>query len=553
MPKYIVTSPDGKDFEITAPEGATQDQVLEYSKQQFATQQPPAAKKQVDSVGSRMARGVKDPVTGLSQLLYNALPSSVQQAGDKANNFLAEYGLTSKIPEGGFNEMVRQDEASYNAPDGVDWARLAGNVASPANLGPGALLKAKALTTGGRRVAAGLGLGAAGGAMQPVTDEDYSGALGRNVLVGGLTGGALSGVGQGLASIIKPKASANPDVSMMQSLGVDVTPGQALGGSSSKLEQKLTSVPFLGSQIEKRRQSTFDQFSNAMFNKAGKPIGFETKNKGFEAIAELDDAVSDAYTKAIKKTSGVRIDNTFINNVANLSDLAAQTSNSDVKRVVDLQINKMLGKVTKADQILPETWKELDASLGKLIRDEGDFTAKNALRQLQSEWRQAAARSNPEQAKLFSNADAGYKNLLILDKAAEAAAKQDGVFSPNQLYKSAKKFAGSEKSIRQKTAPFLQEAIAAEKVIGNSVPDSGTAGRLAVGGGLLGSSLLTLNPMTALTAIGVPALSSLAYTPGANKALTGLITKRPQSAQGLANAVSKYSPYAGLLAAEQTK
>ena len=29
--KYEVTSPDGKKFEITAPEGATQDQVLQYA------------------------------------------------------------------------------------------------------------------------------------------------------------------------------------------------------------------------------------------------------------------------------------------------------------------------------------------------------------------------------------------------------------------------------------------------------------------------------------------------------------------------------------------
>ena len=36
MPEYDITSPDGKKFRITAPEGATQDEVLAYAKDQFA-------------------------------------------------------------------------------------------------------------------------------------------------------------------------------------------------------------------------------------------------------------------------------------------------------------------------------------------------------------------------------------------------------------------------------------------------------------------------------------------------------------------------------------
>jgi len=41
MPKFEITSPEGKRFEITAPEGATQDDVLAYAKTQFSGQ--PAA------------------------------------------------------------------------------------------------------------------------------------------------------------------------------------------------------------------------------------------------------------------------------------------------------------------------------------------------------------------------------------------------------------------------------------------------------------------------------------------------------------------------------
>jgi hypothetical protein len=35
MATFVITAPNGKDYEITAPEGATQDQVLEYAKQNY--------------------------------------------------------------------------------------------------------------------------------------------------------------------------------------------------------------------------------------------------------------------------------------------------------------------------------------------------------------------------------------------------------------------------------------------------------------------------------------------------------------------------------------
>lgn len=42
MPTYEVTSPDGQKWEVNAPDGATQDQVLSYAQQQFAAKQKPA-------------------------------------------------------------------------------------------------------------------------------------------------------------------------------------------------------------------------------------------------------------------------------------------------------------------------------------------------------------------------------------------------------------------------------------------------------------------------------------------------------------------------------
>jgi hypothetical protein len=42
MPKYVITAPNGEKFRVTAPEGATQEAVMAYAKQQYAQMQTPA-------------------------------------------------------------------------------------------------------------------------------------------------------------------------------------------------------------------------------------------------------------------------------------------------------------------------------------------------------------------------------------------------------------------------------------------------------------------------------------------------------------------------------
>lgn len=497
-----------------------------------------------DSVASRFAKGaISDPITGLAQAAYNALPESVQTAGNKLNNMLAQYGLVAPIPEGGLNELVRQQEAQYNAPEGIDVARIAGNVLSPVNALPA--MKLRSAATGLGRVAQGAGLGAAAGLMNPVTSEDYGKALAQNVGLGAAAGGALSGLLSGVSRVISPKASTNPDVAMMRQLGVDVTPGQAMGGAASQLEQKLTSVPVMGDLIANRRQTALEQFNTSMFNKAGQPIGFKTDKKGFEALADLDTAVSQAYKKAVDATPSVRVDTSFLERADNLSRMAEDVADlGATKQALDKQIAKLWSQVSKADQILPDTWKQMDAKLGDAARSTKNMDYKNALRQLQVEWRDMAARSNPEQRGLFKQADAAYSNLVRLEKASDSALKAEGVFTPNQLGRAAQRMAPSKTQKRQGTAPFLAEAQAAERVLGNTVPNSGTFDRALAGGGLAG--LAAVNPLSLLA----PAVGAAMYTSPINKLLTQSIVSRSPFAEPLAKSIGQTAPIAGLLGAQ---
>ena len=66
MPSYEVTSPDGKTWEVNAPEGATQDQVLAYAKSQWSSK--PKPQPAVVGFGQWMRDVVGDPADAPRQL-----------------------------------------------------------------------------------------------------------------------------------------------------------------------------------------------------------------------------------------------------------------------------------------------------------------------------------------------------------------------------------------------------------------------------------------------------------------------------------------------------
>src|SRR5690606_13355534 len=131
------------------------------------------------------------------------------------------------------NQRITEDEQAYQAArqatgqEGMDWWRLAGNVAGAAPLmavAPGAA------STGLGRVGVGAAQGALVSGLQPV----YEGPVAQNTLyqmaTGGAAGGAAAGLGNALSRLISPRASTNPQVQTLLDEGVTPTPGQILGG-----------------------------------------------------------------------------------------------------------------------------------------------------------------------------------------------------------------------------------------------------------------------------------------------------------------------------------
>lgn len=231
MPKYEITSPDGKKFEITAPDGATQEQVLSYAQSQWkAPKHDMAAEVANDSISqgaresaqpqgilekagrwfygdpnattperiaanplTRFAMGAAAPVLGAGQLLRNMGGADNAKVGPFNNDSMAQL-----------EQMKRAGGA-----EGVDVAGIAGKMLSPVALKAAALLGPSATAAG--RIGKGAAMGAGFGAAEPVTSGDYWPQKGMQIVTGTAAGAAVpaaweaaKGIGAGVRNVVQP-------------------------------------------------------------------------------------------------------------------------------------------------------------------------------------------------------------------------------------------------------------------------------------------------------------------------------------------------------------
>ena len=191
-----------------------------------------------------------------------ALKRFVQGIGDPA------FGLGQMVGVG--DEATRQREADYNPPEGVDWARMAGNVVSPANA-------LAAPFQAGKRLVSGVA-GAVSGAAQPSEKE------GLDYWIDKAKEGAFGfGVGAALPGLPKTAAARQ----LMQQ-GIQPSAGQAAGGWVNKVEQALTSFPIAGTSFENARRRPIGEFGEKVIERA-------TGTPGIKSIDEANDVVSAMY------------------------------------------------------------------------------------------------------------------------------------------------------------------------------------------------------------------------------------------------------------------
>jgi len=501
----------------------------------------------------KILKGVSDPLDALAQLAANSVPDDWRKNVDLLNNLIADKtGLVNKIPEGGLNKLIAEKENDYQArrkasgESGIDAYRLAGNVVATLPFASAV----PAAATLPARIGVGAATGGAFGMSQPVTGntDQFWTEKGKQAAIGGAFGAAAPVVMSSIARVISPKASTNAQLQSLRSEGVQPTVGQALGGRMAAVEEKLRSVPILGDMIDRARGQTLVSFNKTAINRSLEPIGKKIDEVGSDGVRKAGDLLSNYYDDALKQVKGVKFDARFDADLTQLRQMASNLTEPMRKRFEQELQQKVVGRMSPNNSMLGDVFKSVDSDLGKIAsRFSKSSTAAeqelgDALSQLQNLLKQQMMRTNPHVADMIKRADAGWANLVRVENAAKSAKNAEGIFTPAQLNAAIQ---GADDSVRGRavsrgTSLMQDLGSSGQKIIGSKVPDSGTAGRLGWGAGLIGAGAVNL-PVTAAALGG----GSLIYTRPVQNALVSMVADRPQAANAIADYVRRLSPAAG--------
>lgn len=513
------------------------------------------------TVAERIGTGVMDPIHGGAQLLTHLLPDSAVQKVTELNNWLREQGLPlAEIPKGGLDQMVSQREKDYAASraaagsEGIDWARMAGNVASPANIAAAGVPVAGA--TLGARALSGIASGAAMGAMSP-TEGDFGIEKAKQIGLGAMVGAVTPAIAGGAARVIKPNIA--PDIQKLADAGVQMTPGQMAGGMAKRMEDAAVSVPLLGDVIKSAQNRSIASFDRSVINKSLEPIGEKLPGdlKGHKAVEYAAERVSDAYDGLLSKMAGERTPE-FVAAVENVRQMGkkglAPLQAGELGRIID---NEVLGRFTEGGRISGETVKEIESELGNIarqsMRSESYDTRKvgKAAQELQSSLRDMLEQVNPEYAPQLQAVNTAYARLLRPQGAAASAGalRNEGVFTPAQLLSSIRGLDPSKRkaAVAKGTALGQDFAETAARTLSPTVADSGTPIRLMVANAMR-------DPLRAGVAAIPAALATIPYSESGNALARMLMLSRPETANALAQLVrrtGKYGAPAGVSALNQ--
>ena len=292
----------------------------------------------------------------------------------------------------------------------------------------------------------------------------------------------LLGLGSAKKAAGVGKHLNRPEVQRLREMGVTPTVGQTIGGAANAVEERLNGIlPGVASA----RGRAIDDFQLGSLNKAMEPLGVKIDKIGVEGIEQAQKAVDDVYDSARAAMPEMEITDSLYGDVAEiLSDFSNSANASDSIKRVDTIIENNVMPMLDRGNATGATVKNVDASLNKIIDSSDVPEIKNALKEIQHRIRREAASQSPEYAALVSKADAAYSGLAAMEKAAGYAGGEDGVFSPAKLKRAAKDKASRREKARGGRGPMAGPAGDAVSVLGNKIPDSGTAARMVGAGGL---------------------------------------------------------------------
>lgn len=566
MPQYDITAPGGQKYRVNAPEGASEQDALKYVQSNIGkldalpAESKSAPKEEIatEALGipalDRFASGLRDPIEGTAQLLTHALPHDVVADVNKFNNWLRSKGVPlAELPTEGdvtLDKQVQEREkklAAERPGGGVDWARLAGNIANPINY---AVPGSGAASTGGRLVEAAA-RGLAAGAMQPATEGDFGKEKTNQALWGAAFGPIGELAAQGAAKVVAPTVKGAKKALM--EAGVELTPGQIAGSILRRAEEAAKSFPILGSFIRGAEGRSMESFNRAAIDQALEPAGIKLPsnvNAGREAIGYAQGRLGDAYDALLPKMT-FSLDQQFANDVRNLTNQAGEMPPAQFEQFKKILMNRVAHRLQGTGSMDGAALKQVESELGHIASnysassDAAQRELGHSVNEIRNSIRQALARQNPAEAADLQKLNRAWAMFTRVQNAAARRVGSGGIFTPTDLLQAVK---SADKSVRKgdfaRGDALMQEfAEFGQMVLPAKMPDSGTTERaiwdmLGLGAGFAKPEI----PM-ALGAASVP------YTAPATKALNAYMLPG-QARQRAGQAISGAATYAAPAAAD---
>jgi hypothetical protein len=513
---------------------------------------PSAPKAQEGAIQSGFLMGLKDPLTAGAQLLPRGL-EFVTSAGGMAPNVVSQFFGREAAR---VDEMAKAEEQAYQearkarGEEGFDIARLGGNVLNPANIAVG--LRAGQAVGGVSKARQAVAGGAATGVLQPVVSEDSFTEEKAGQAVGGAVGGAL---GSAAATVIGK--AANPLISKaeqtMKDLGIQMTPGQILGGQYKDVERFAEVVPLVGSYISNAKERAVFQFNKGVINSALKKVNSELPADviGRDAVQEANNIIDRKYDEVLSKIKFSMTSDTYSDAVKAVNK--AGLNPSQRAEVVSKLDNIVLQNFRTSARIDGQTYKGIESDLRKEAlsyknsatkaeRDIGD-----ALFDVLETMKKNLRRQNPEQTSALRRVDNAYGDIAVMRTAAANSGAANGVFTPKQY----------STAVRQRDSSRNKTAFAAGQARGQELSDAALeklgedatqyqTGRQVVQGFGLGAALSS--PPAALAAV---VTAPVLYSEGGLRAMQVLLRSRPDAVREVGKILEKRASKEGSITGAQ--
>lgn len=486
---------------------------------------------------SGFRQGILDPFRGGAQAIAQGLGA-----------LGSEWGASEAKR---MQESIDYTEAQYQAQrkaageEGFDAARLAGNVLSPANI--------VALPAKGASALYSLAKSAVvPGLMEPVVSQEGTtfGEQKAQQAAASAIGGAAGAAGAKVAGkVLNPLVSKAEQT--MKDLGVQLTPGQLVGGQAKDIESFAANLPLVGSYIADAKEKALFSFNKGVINKTLGRLGDKLPEDviGRDAVAYTQSKVDDAYTDVLSRISYELDLPTQMNMLKAMRQPASVLDRARVKEELE---NRVFSRIPRDEAIDGETYKmiesDLRARVAQLRRGSvSDQDVGEALKQAADSLKESMKKQNPKEVPTLRRIDAAYRDLTIMETAASKTGTQNGVFTPKQ-YQAAVREGDITKRKRQYAAGKAtgQDISEAAMQTMESKPSYNLEGRLTYN--LVGGAGLLSN-VAAAPAIAVAA--PIMYSDTGLKAMQTIMRSRPDIARKIGDLLTKRATSEGSITGAQ--